>query len=209
MPRLQLLSSILAMTVVLICHSTVYAASTPTDSVKETIATVMSILNDAAFQQPGMADARRVALENVVRNAVSYREMARRSLGITWLVLSESERQRFSDLFVQVLRDAVASRMNLYVLTNVFYLSEQREGNFAEVRTLFRGEKNDTAVDVRLVNQSGQWLMYDAVIDGVRLVENYRSQFVHVMRDGTYAGLIGRLEAMLLIPKTFERTVTR
>jgi ABC-type transporter MlaC component len=149
------------------------------------------------------------AARNVVRNAVSYREMARRSLGITWLVLSESERQRFSDLFVQVLRDAVASRMNLYVLTNVFYLSEQREGNFAEVRTLFRGEKNDTAVDVRLVNQSGQWLMYDAVIDGVRLVENYRSQFVHVMRDGTYAGLIGRLEAMLLIPKTFERTVTR
>ncbi|HKY70655.1 MAG TPA: ABC transporter substrate-binding protein [Nitrospira sp.] len=208
MPRLQLLSSILAMTVVLMCHS-VYAASTPTDTVKETIATVMSILSDPAFQEPGMADARRVALENVVRNAVSYREMARRALGITWLVLNESERQRFSDLFVQVLRDAVASRMDLYVITNVFYLSEQREGNFAEVRTLFRGEKNDTAVDVRLVNQSGQWLMYDAVIDGVRLVENYRSQFVHVMRDGAYAGLVGRLEAMLLIPKTFERTVTR
>ena len=156
-----------------------------------------------------MADARRGALENVVRNAVSYREMARRALGITWLVLSEPDRQRFSDLFVQVLRDAVASRMNLYVITNVFYLSEQREGNFAEVRTLFRGEKHDTAVDVRLVNQSGQWLMYDAVIDGVRLVENYRSQFVHVMRDGAYAGLVGRLEAMLLIPKAFERTVTR
>jgi ABC-type transporter MlaC component len=50
--------------------------------------------------------------------------------------------------------------------------------------------------------------MYDAVIDGVQLVNNYRSQFVQVMRDGTYAGLVGRLEAMLLIPKTFERTMT-
>jgi phospholipid transport system substrate-binding protein len=156
-----------------------------------------------------MADARRVALETVIRNSVNYREMARRSLGMTWMVLDEPERQRFSELFVQVLRDAVASRVNLYTIRNVAYLSERLEGNFAEVRTLFRGEKSDTTVDVRLVNQSGRWLMYDAVIDGVRLAENYRSQFLHVMRDGAYAGLIGRLEAMILIPKTFERTLTR
>jgi ABC-type transporter MlaC component len=179
------------------------------ETVKETIATVMGILNDPTFQEPGMADARRVALENTIRNAVSYREMARRSLGITWLALSEPERLHFSELFVQVLRDAVASRVNLYTTANVVYLSEQREGNFAEVRTLFRGEKHNTAVDLRLVNQSDQWLMYDAVIDGVRLVDNYRSQFVHVMKDGEYIGLVGRLEAMLLLPKTFERTITR
>jgi phospholipid transport system substrate-binding protein len=98
--------------------------------------------------------------------------------------------------------------MDIYDITNVVYLSEQREGNFAQVRTFFKGTKNGTFVDVRLVDQSGQWLMYDAVIDGVQLVNNYRSQFVQVMRDGTYAGLVGRLEAMLLIPKTFERTMT-
>jgi len=199
----------LAMAVVVVGHSDGYGASTPMETVKETIATVMGILNDPTFQEPGMADARRVALENTLRNAVNYREMARRSLGITWMVLSEPERQHFSELFVQVLRDAVASRVNLYTTANVVYLSEQREGNFAEVRTLFKGEKHNTAVDLRLVNQSGQWLMYDAVIDGVRLVDNYRSQFVHVMKDGEYIGLVGRLEAMLLIPKTFERTITR
>lgn len=209
MPSLSLLFTSLAIGVIFFAQSAAYADPTPTETVKETMTTVLSILNEAKFQEPGMADARRVALENVVRNAVSYREMARRSLGITWMVLGESERQRFSDLFVQVLRDAVASRMNMYANMKVVYLSEQREGNFAEVRTVFKGDKNDTAVDIRLVNQSDQWLMYDAVIDGVRLVDNYRSQFVHVMKEGAYAGLVGRLEAMLLIPKTFERTITR
>jgi ABC-type transporter MlaC component len=209
MPTLRSLLGGLAMAIVLVGQSAAYGASTPMETVKETIAAVMSILNDPTFQEPGMADARRVALENTIRSAVSYREMARRSLGITWMVLSEPERQRFSELFVQVLRDAVAARVNMYTTANVIYLSEQREGNFAEVRTWFRGEKHNTAVDLRLVNQSGQWLMYDAVIDGVRLVDNYRSQFVHVMKDGAYAGLVGRLEAMLLIPKTFERTMTR
>jgi len=209
MPTLKSFICGLAIATVVVGHSAAYGASTPMETVKETIATVMGILNDPTFQEPGMADARRVALENAIRNAVSYREMARRSLGITWIVLTEAERQRFSELFVQVLRDAVASRVNLYTTANVVYVSEQREGNFAEVRTLFRGEKHATAVDLRLVNQSDQWLMYDAVIDGVRLVDNYRSQFVQVMKDGAYAGLVGRLEAMLLIPKTFERTITR
>ena len=204
-----LLTGGLVLAAVLFSQPNVYAAAAPMDAVKQTIATVMSILTDPMFQEPGMTDARRVALENVIRNSVNYREMARRSLGITWMVLDESERQRFSELFVQVLRDGVASRVNMYSIRNVVYLSEQLEGNFAEVRTLFKGDKSDTMVDVRLVNQSGQWLMYDVVIDGVRLADNYRSQFMHVMRDGAYAGLIGRLEAMILIPKTFERTVTR
>ena len=209
MPTLPLLCSSLAMVMIVLSQPAASAALSPTETVAATMATVKDILNDPVYQEPGMADARRVALENVVRSAVNYREMARRSLGMTWMVLSEPERQRFSELFVQVLRDAVASRVNTYSMTNVVVLSEQREGNFAEVRTLFKGDKNDTTVDVRMVNQSDRWLMYDAVIDGVRLVDNYRSQFVHVMRDGAYAGLIGRLEAMLLIPKAFERTVTR
>ena len=209
MPPLKPLSSSVAMSIILFASTAASAALTPTETVKETVTAVMDILNDPIYQEPGMADARRVALENVVRDTVNYREMARRSLGITWLALNEPERQRFSELFVQVLRDAVASRVNMYAVANVIYLSEQREGNFAEVRTLFKGDKSDTAVDIRLINQSNRWLMYDAVIDGVRLADNYRSQFVHIMRDGAYAGLIGRLEAMLLIPKTFERTIAR
>lgn len=209
MPTLHRLFGALVVAAILFGYSGVSAALTPTETVKETIATVMGVLKDPAYQQPGMTDARRVALENIVRNSVGYREMARRSLGVTWMVLSESERERFSELFVQVLRDALASRVNLYAIANIAYLSEKREGNFAEVRTVFRGDKNDTTVDIRLVNQSDQWLMYDAVVDGVRLVDNYRSQFVHVMKEGAYAGLVGRLEAMLLIPKAFERTITQ
>jgi ABC-type transporter MlaC component len=47
--------------------------------------------------------------------------------------------------------------------------------------------------------------MYDAVIDGVRLLENYRSQFVHVIKEEAYVGLLAKIEAMTLLPKSFER----
>jgi phospholipid transport system substrate-binding protein len=183
-----------------------YAELTPTETVKSAVTAVMTILSDPLYQQPAMADARRGAIENVVRSNVSYTEMARRSLGVAWMVLSEPERHRFSTLFVQVLRDAVACRMDEYSQAQIYYLAERREGNFAEVHTLFRGDKMDTVIDVRLVNRSGQWLMYDAIIDDVHLVENYRAQFLYVMRDGTYTDLIGKLEARALLQKTFERT---
>jgi phospholipid transport system substrate-binding protein len=133
--------------------------------------------------------------------------MARRSLGATWMFLPESEQQRFSELFLQVLRDAVACRMDTYSGdTQVVYLSERVEGNFAEVRTLFKRDKEDTAVDLRLVNRLDQWLMYDAVIDGVRLVENYRSQFIHVIKEEAFVGLVAKIQAMTLLPKSFEHT---
>ena len=186
--------------------SVVHATLTPIETVKATVVTMMGILDDPMYQEPGMSDARRTALETIIRDAVHYREMARRSLGVTWVVLSDSEQQRFSELFVEVVRDGVASRMNTYCETKVRYLGERQDGNFAEVRTLFQRDKEDTAIDLRLVNESGRWLMYDAVIDGVRLVENYRSQFVQVMKQIAYAGLISRIEAMTLLPKTFERT---
>ena len=182
------------------------ATLTPTETVEVIVVTVMDILNDPMYQQPRMSDARRAALETVIRDSVNYHEMARRSLGITWMALSQSEQEHFSDLFVQILRDGMACRLNTYSDTQVIYLGERREGDFAEVRTLFRREKEDTVIDLRLVNQSGRWLVYDAVIDGVRLVDNYRSQFFHVIKTVTYMGLLSKIEAMTLLKKSFERT---
>jgi phospholipid transport system substrate-binding protein len=203
----RLLFGSVAMAIVLFGNAVAQATSSPMETVNDTVVTVMGILNEPIYEQPGMAETRRAALEGVLRNSVDYREMARRSLGATWMFLSEREQQRFSELFLQVLRDAVACRMNTYSDdTQVVYLSERREGNFAEVRTLFKRDKENTAVDLRLVNQSGRWLMYDAVIDGVRLVENYRSQFVHVIKQEAFLGLVAKMEAMTLLPKSFERT---
>lgn len=199
----------IAMLMILAGSPAAHAALTPTETVNTAIGTVMRILNDPAFEQPGMSDARRGAIENVVRSFVSYQDMARHSLGIAWVGLSDPERHRFVDLFIQMLRDAVACRINGYSTTPVVYLSEHRDGHTADVQTLFRGDKVDTVITIRLVNRSGAWLMYDAIVDDVRLVENYRAQFEHVMRTTSYIGLVRSIEAQALLQKSFERTLMR
>jgi ABC-type transporter MlaC component len=47
--------------------------------------------------------------------------------------------------------------------------------------------------------------MHDAVVDGVSLVSNYRAQFLQVIRETSYTGLLGRIQARTLLSKTFER----
>ena len=204
MPPMRALFGIVTMTVVLLGSNVALATGTPTEAIIDTFVAVMDILKDPMYQRPGMSDARRAALESVLRNSVNYRDMARKSLGVTWVSLSDAEKRQFDDLFVQVLRDAIAFR---YAFSDIelIYLGERQEKDHAEVRTLFRRHKGDTAVDLRLVNQSGRWLIYDVVIDGVRLVDNYRSQFAHVIKEATFVGLVSKMEAMTLLPKRFER----
>lgn len=178
----------------------------PTESVKNAINDLLSILGDEALKRPNQSEARRQQIEQVIRHRVNYEQMAQRSLGSPWAGLNDTERQEFVSLFVELIRDRVANKIDLYYNEQVLYLVEQREGSFAEVRTNLIGPKVDTALDFRLENHSGDWLIYDVVIDGASIVRNYRTQFSRIIRDNSYAGLVERMKWRALTVKWFEKT---
>jgi phospholipid transport system substrate-binding protein len=178
----------------------------PTESVKNAITDVLSILGNEALKQPGRSEERRQQIEQVIRNRVNYVQMAQRSLGAPWARLNDSERQEFVSLFVELMRDRVANKMDQYYDEQVLYLSEQREDNFAEVKTNLIGPKVDTSLDFRLENRSGEWLMYDVVIDGASTVRNDRTQFSRIIRDNSYAGLVEQMKQRAHTVKLFEKT---
>jgi phospholipid transport system substrate-binding protein len=178
----------------------------PTESVKNTITDVLSILGNEALKQPGRVEERRQQIEQVIRHHVNFEQMAQRSLGIPWTRLNDTERQEFVSLFVQLIRDTVANKIDQYYDEQVFYLVEQRKGSCAEVRTNLIGPKVDTSLDFRLENHSGDWLVYDVVIDGTSTVGNYRTQFTRIIRDDAYAGLVEKMKQRAHSVKWFEKT---
>ena len=105
-----------------------------------------------------------------------------------------------------MIRDTVANKIDQYYDEQIFYLIEQREGNFAQVRTNLIGPKVDTSLDFRLENQSGEWLVYDVVIDGASIVRNYRAQFSRIIHDNAYAGLVEKMKQRAHTVKWFEKT---
>jgi len=182
------------------------SAYSPTESVKNTITDVLSILGNEALKQPGRSEERRRQIEQVIRHRVNFGQMAQRTLGASWTRLSDKERQEFVGLFVELMRDTVANKIDQYYDEQVFYLAEQREGSVAQVKTNLIGPKIDTSLDFRLEKQSGEWLVYDVVIDGVSIVRNYRTQFSRIIRDNTYAGLVEKMKRRVHTVKWFEKT---
>ena len=178
----------------------------PTESVRSMITDVLAVLGNETLKQPGWSEERRQQIEHVIRHRVNFRQMAHRSLGHPWSMLSDKERQEFVGLFVKLLRDTVANKIDQYYDEQMLYLIEQRESGCAQVRTTLIGPKVDTALDFRLENQSGEWLVYDVVVDGTSMVENYRTQFSQIMRDNTYAGLVEKMKQRVRTVKGFEKT---
>ena len=176
---------------------------TPTGQVQSTVNQLRHILRQ--LDNPSEIHQRRGEIEQVVRRHVNYGLMAKRSLGDGWKDLNESQQEEFVGLFVQMLRDSLASRMCRYADQQIHYLSEQHVSRFATVATRLVGHKVDMSIDFRLEELAGQWLLYDAIIDGVSIVGNYRAQFTAILREGSYAGLLSSMRRGTLLVKLYEK----
>ena len=179
--------------------------SSATEAVKGTIDDLIRALDDETLKRPERAEARRRAIESIIKHRVDYEEMARRSLGAPWSTLSHRDQREFVGLFVQLLRDSFAGRITERSDEQVVFLEELRDSTFAEVKAQMKGRKIDTPVDFRLIRRAHEWRVYDIVIDGASIVSNYRSQFTSIIRDILYGGLIKKMREKAIAVKTFER----
>jgi len=52
-------------------------------------------------------------------------------------------------------------------------------------------------VDYRVLKDGARWRIYDIVIEGVSLVNNYRSQFAGILQKSSYSELVRRLKSTI------------
>lgn len=168
-------------------------AGPPTDAMKTTIGEVLRIIREKELQQPAKSEERRKQLEKTVGARFDYQEMSRRALGAPWNTLTDSEKQEFVALFQTLLTNSYADKIETYSGEGVQYLNERTEKDYAEVRTKVLSGKTEIPLDYRLINKSDDWRVYDVVVDGVSLVNNYRGQFTKILRASSYADLVDQL----------------
>jgi phospholipid transport system substrate-binding protein len=168
-------------------------AGPPTDSMKSTIDEVLRIVKEKELKQPAKSEERRHLLEKVVSARFDYAEMSRRALGAPWNQLTDQQKQEFVDLFRTLLTNSYADKVETYSGEGVQYLNERTEKEYAEVRTKVLSGKTEIPLDYRLVNKADDWRVYDVVVDGVSLVNNYRGQFTKILRASSYSDLVDQL----------------
>lgn len=169
------------------------AAGEATEAMRSTIDETLKIVKDKDLKQPGKAEERRRRLEQVVGDRFDYQEMSRRALGAPWNELTDKDKEEFVALFRKLLINSYADKIESYSGEGVQYINERTEKDYAEVRTKVLTGKIEIPLDYRLLNKGAEWRVYDVVVDGVSLVNNYRGQFSKILRSSTFADLLDQL----------------
>ena len=171
--------------------SVCFAGSEITSQLKGTIEKVIKIVKDDALKND--KQARREALRKTIDERFNYRQMVMRSLAKNWDARSDQEKQEFIALFKSLLENSYASKLEAYRDEKINYLDEVVKGEYALVKTEVVRKSTTLGVDYKLIQENGNWQIYDFVIEGVSMIRNYRSQFTKIIRRDSYEVLVQKL----------------
>lgn len=195
---LRRLSLTLALLVVVVTPVLAGAAQqSPQDLVKETTREVLAALE--AHEQEIRNDPGAVYrfVSELVLPRFDFRLMSRFVLGRHWNDASAEQRERFVREFKGLLVRTYGTSLAQYSDETVRFPPMNAEASSGRVTVpteIVRGDGPPVPVNYSLYkNDSGEWKVFDVVIEGVSLVQNYRSSFGdEVSRNGLDA-LIKRL----------------
>ena len=175
-------------------------AGEPTDQIRQTTDKILSIVKDPALKSPSKAQERRGLIRKAVDERFDWEEMARRSLGRYWPQRTAEEKKEFVRLFSDLVERTYMGKVEDYSGEKVRYEGETIDGNYAVVKVNILTQKNkDISIDYRLQKEGSEWLVYDVSIEGVSLVNNYRSQFNSIILQSSYENLIKKMKAKVAL----------
>ncbi|HAM51996.1 MAG TPA: organic solvent tolerance ABC transporter substrate-binding protein [Nitrospiraceae bacterium] len=171
------------------------SAGEPTDQIKQTVDDVIAILNNKELKKPEKEQERKVKIRATIEKSFDFAEMAKRSLGIYWKERNPNEQKEFVALFSSLLEDTYIRKIERYEDEKVAYVGEIQEGSYATVKTrIITTRGSEIPVEYKIFKKENKWEVYDIIIEGVSLVNNYRSQFSQIISSSSYEELIKRLK---------------
>jgi len=173
-------------------------AGEPTDQIRGAIDRGIAILQRPDLKAKEKREERREALRKELFPYFHFEEMAKRSLGVHWKDRTPREREEFTRLFRDLLENAYAGKIEGYKGEKILYRKESVDLPYAEVNTVIVTLQGDEIpVDYRVLKDGARWRIYDIVIEGVSLVNNYRSQFAGILQKSSYPELVRRLKSTI------------
>ena len=168
-------------------------AGPPTDAVRKSVDEVIRILEDPAWKKSEKKEERRNLLEQTIAQRFNFTEMAKRSLATEWAKRTPEEQKEFAANFQTLLANTYIGRIEAYSGEKVQYLKELNDGEYAEVYTHVETGKSVIDINYRMHKNSEDWRVYDVVVEGTSLVQNYREQFKRILNKNSFAELSKQL----------------
>ena len=190
----QLASAMLALLLVGTAQLSV-AAGDPTAVVRDTAERVLSSLRtDRARYQDDQALFQLV--REVVFPRIDQERTAQWVLGANWRTATPAQREQFINEFSDLLLRTYGTALRQYDSEKLNYLPTQAAAGAdrVTVRTeIIRPDGPKVSVDYLLTNRSGEWKVYDIIIENVSMVVTYRSEYAAIIKRDGMDGLLKQL----------------
>lgn len=174
-----------------------WAQSTPVPMLQETANQILTTLKQNKSNLKNNHKIIYQAVQRYLLPNVDVNGMSRSVLGRqAWNKASASERSQFSQAFTQLVIRTYASPLAEYTDETVKFMPIRGslEGRFLRVNSLIvRSSGNNIPLSYSLVSQNGQWKIYDLSVEGVSLLQSFRSQFGQVLKNSTIQDLIKQM----------------
>jgi len=159
--------------------------------VQETVNQVLDVLTDKGMSE----EEKKKKTYSIVGSQINFSGMSRRILAINWKKSTDEQKQKFENLFKQILLNTYWQRIKNYNNEKVEYITGMIEGNrFASVDTVIVSDKIEIPITYRMEFIDGKWKAYDFLIESLSLVTRYRTEYRNVIKNHGIDGLLGQMQ---------------
>ncbi|MCX8038092.1 MAG: ABC transporter substrate-binding protein [Candidatus Sumerlaeia bacterium] len=162
------------------------ATTEPAKIVDVTVSRVLNFIVRPEYKDPAMKKANREKVREMILAVVNMNAVANLTLANFRSKFSEEQFKTFTEVFSQLLFTTYITHLEKYSGQRVVIGETERPSpTRAVVKTKTITTDKEIPVDLSFALQDGEWKLYDIRIEGVSLVQNYRSQFREILLKRT------------------------
>jgi phospholipid transport system substrate-binding protein len=190
------LNNCIVETILILClifPITVFAGA-PLEAVKGHADKVLDVLRNPSLKAESAKKDKKGKIRDIAEKMFDFTELSKRTLGQNWGKLTTDQQKEFVELYTSLLEDAYADKIMAYTDEKIVFSKEVAlTEKTVEVQSAVMRTSGEVPIYYRVIMKDGSWRVYDVVIEGVSLINNYRSQFREILVNKPPESLIETL----------------
>lgn len=178
--------------------SSIFAQSSPVPMLEQAANKIIDTLKENKSSLQSNPEIVFKAVEQHLLPKVDVEGMSRSVLGRqAWNKASPDERVQFSKAFTRLVIRTYATPLAKYSDETVQFLPLRGtlSGRFVRVNSVIvRSEGQNIPLSYSLVSKDGQWKIYDMSVEGVSLLQSFRSQFAQALQSSTISDVVKKMQ---------------
>lgn len=193
---MRIIRAIGIMFTLLLCNN-LFAQTSPVVMLENASNNLFKTLSENKLNLKNNPKIIREAVHKHLVPIVDVNGMSRSVIGReAWLKATSEEKKEFSNVFLQLVIRTYSNPLAQYSGETIKFLPI-RGGNdkFVKVNSIItRPNGQKIPVTYSLVAQNGQWKVYDFSVEGISLLQSFRSQFSQALKNSNMRDLIRQMQ---------------